>query len=285
MPGTGPCTNILQRNSSTGNVTNYITYGQINGYNGTPNDPFFAWGNTVNGVELDGLAAYPIVATNTNYVNGVSRPGYTAFTYPHPLTQASIAPIITQNPQSQTVPSGSNVTFTGMATGTPTITYQWYYNNSPISAATQTSYTISGATSGNAGAYYLVASNGEGSTTSSVANLTIGTATPPTIVTQPVGQNVPLGGTASIYVVASGSSPLSYTWFQGGNIAQGFNSPVFNIINAMSANSGSYDVVITNAYGAVTSSVTVLNVVPYITLTGGPGLLFHGGTNLTLASP
>ena len=54
------------------------------------------------------------------------------------------APIFTAHPQSQTVYQGNNVTFSSTAIGTPNPTYQWRFNSGNISAATNSSYTITG---------------------------------------------------------------------------------------------------------------------------------------------
>ena len=53
-------------------------------------------------------------------------------------------PQILQQPQSQTVPLGSNAIFTVLAvgSGTPPLTYQWFYNGTAINGATQPSLTV-----------------------------------------------------------------------------------------------------------------------------------------------
>src|SRR5258708_39818603 len=50
--------------------------------------------------------------------------------------------------------------------------------------------------------------------TSTVASLAVANGNvPPTILTQPKGQSVAAGGTASFSVTASGTPALSYQWF------------------------------------------------------------------------
>jgi len=90
-------------------------------------------------------------------------------------------PVITTQPQSQTVNSGSAVSFSVAATGSPVLQYQWSFNGTPIPGATTSSYSIAGALATNAGSYTVTVNNTAGSTTSNTATLTVNTpATPAT---------------------------------------------------------------------------------------------------------
>ncbi len=80
---------------------------------------------------------------------------------------------ISDQPDSQTVNEGDNVTFTVVADGTPTLEYQWRKNGSNIGGAMSPSYTITGATPADDGNYSVVVTNGCGSLTSSNASLTV----------------------------------------------------------------------------------------------------------------
>ena len=59
---------------------------------------------------------------------------------------ASQAPAITTHPASQTVTTGSPVTFNVTASGTPPLTYQWQRNGANIAGATSSSYTLAAVT-------------------------------------------------------------------------------------------------------------------------------------------
>ena len=82
-------------------------------------------------------------------------------------------PVFTTQPVSQTKYPGDSVTFTSVAIGNPTPSYQWRFNSANISGATSASYTISTVQTNNAGGYTVVASNTSGSVTSAVATLTV----------------------------------------------------------------------------------------------------------------
>jgi hypothetical protein len=86
-----------------------------------------------------------------------------------------IAPSITLNPISQTISSGNNVTFIVASIGT-NLSYQWKKNGVDIGGATSASYTITGATTGDAGDYSCVVSNSCGTATSTSATLTVNAA-------------------------------------------------------------------------------------------------------------
>ena len=98
----------------------------------------------------------------------------------------------------------------------------------------------------------------------------------PFIVTQPTNQAVALGSTATFTVVAGGTAPLSYRWrFNGTNIA-GATNTTLAFVNVQPTNAGTYSVMVTNAYGSVTSSNAVLTV-----LTQPPSIITQP-TNLTM---
>jgi autotransporter-associated beta strand protein len=83
----------------------------------------------------------------------------------------------------------------------------------------------------------------------------------PSIVTQPQDQSVSSGQNATFAVVPNGTLPLFYQWFYntGTPLANATNSAL-TIVNAQSPNAGGYSVIVSNAYGSVTSVVAQLTV-------------------------
>jgi len=115
----------------------------------------------------------------------------------------------------------------------------------------------------NAGNYQAVVTNLYGSATSSVAVLTL--LLPPALSQPPASQSVVIGSNATFTVTATGTSPLAYQWqFNGGNVAGanylGTNSPSLTVLGTTAWSAGNYNVIITNAYGSVTSSVATLTI-------------------------
>ena len=83
------------------------------------------------------------------------------------------APVISGQPQSQTVIVGDLVTFTVAAGGVPAPSYQWRFNGNPIPSASQANYAIAGVRTNDAGNYSVAISNALGQTNSATATLTV----------------------------------------------------------------------------------------------------------------
>ena len=84
-----------------------------------------------------------------------------------------MAPGITTQPQTQTVASGSDVTFTVVATGNPPPAYLWRFNGVDLSGATNSVLTLTNVPVTSAGNYDCLLTNAFGAITSSVATLSI----------------------------------------------------------------------------------------------------------------
>ncbi|HVM46597.1 MAG TPA: NBR1-Ig-like domain-containing protein [Candidatus Acidoferrum sp.] len=85
-------------------------------------------------------------------------------------------------------------------------------------------------------------------------------SSPPLILAQPQNQQTAAGSNATFAVNASSVSALSYQWRFDGTDLPGASTSVLTITNVLLANAGSYQLVVTNANGAVTSAVAVLAV-------------------------
>src|SRR5438094_5397075 len=97
--------------------------------------------------------------------------------------------------------------------------------------------------------------------------------TPPSIANAPVDATAECtSGSATFSVSALGSSPLTYNWRFNGSSISGATTSSLTIDGPTFDSAGSYDVVITNNYGSLTSSVASLTVQdttpPSITLLG-----------------
>ncbi len=94
------------------------------------------------------------------------------------LPAIPMAPAITSQPVSRVVldNAGSNVTFSVTATGAPAPAFFWQKNGVNLPGITNASFTITNALLADAGNYRVIVTNASGSVTSSVAVLTVLTA-------------------------------------------------------------------------------------------------------------
>ncbi len=109
-----------------------------------------------------------------------------------------VPPAITLQPVGGSVLAGQNLTLAIVATGTGGVTYQWRFNGTNITGATNTTYTIPNVTTNAAGTYDVLVTHVYGTATSA-----------PAVVT-----------------VVNSLNPLSFVWARraGGSIAAGNNN-------------------------------------------------------------
>ena len=90
---------------------------------------------------------------------------------------------------------------------------------------------------------------------------------PPVIAgIQPTNIVILMGQPALFTATATGSTPLSFQWLQNGVSVPSTLSNIYFLPSAQPGNSGNYSVIVTNAFGAATSSVVKLTVIPTVPL-------------------
>ncbi len=103
------------------------------------------------------------------------------------------APIITAQPQSQSIPVGNAAALTVTATGATPLSYQWEFNSAAIPGATNSAFMFSDAQLTDSGNYSVLVSNAFGVTLSSNAAFVV---TPPSStnwVDTDIGNTTPSG--------------------------------------------------------------------------------------------
>ncbi len=193
-----------------------------------------------------------------------------------------IPPAITSQPASQTLAIGSALNLSVQVSGSTPLTYQWFRNGTALSGANAASFQIAAVQSSDAGSYTVTASNAAGSVTSGSAFLTV--LGPPSVVTQPVSQTLPVGSALSLSIQASGSNPLTYQWFKNGAPVANATSATYQIASVQTSDSGSYTITVSNGAGSATSSaatVTVLN--PPAIVTQPAGQTLAAGASFSLS--
>lgn len=170
---------------------------------------------------------------------------------------------ISAQPANETVNVGQSATFTVAASGRGSISYQWFENGAQISGANSSSYTTPPTSSSDNGAQFdVVVHNKYGSVTSSMATLTvISSVVPPGITTEPINQTVTAGQVATFTVAANGTAPLAFQWQKNGaNISGATSSNYTTPVTTTADNGATFDAVVSNAAGSVTSTTATLTV-------------------------
>lgn len=223
----------------------------------------FQW--QLGGVSLVSATNSTLILTNVQPVNAgayavviVNDAGF-AVSSNALLEVKTYPPYIWTGPQSQSVAAGSPASFAVYATGSFPLYYQWKFNDSLLLNETNATLKLASAQPANEGEYSVTVKNPYGSVTTTNVTLTVRTD-PPVIITQPQNITVNAGDNVSWSVVAAGSTPLTYKWrFNGIDLAGEIKSTL-TINGVERSNAGSYDVIVGNAYGSVTSSVVSLTV-------------------------
>jgi hypothetical protein len=185
------------------------------------------------------------------------------------VTAGNVPPTIITQPVGVTVAAGGTTSFSVTASGTPTLTYQWYRipagqkTGTAIPGATSATYSVPATATTPANdqdAYYVIVSNAYGQAVSQPATLAVGNGILLQITGQPVTQYVDVGSSATYQVTAVSSLPLTYQWYVAApgsstfTAIAGATSSSYTLDSASSGDNGSvYYVVVSNG---VTSSVT-----------------------------
>jgi glucose/arabinose dehydrogenase/regulation of enolase protein 1 (concanavalin A-like superfamily) len=105
----------------------------------------------------------------------------------------------------------------------------------------------------------------------------------PVITDQPDPVTVSAGQSATFQVSATGTPPLNYQWRKDNVNIPGATSAIYTISNVQPTHAGNYQVVVTNAFGSVTSqiaalTVTAFNARPTASITTpATGAMYRGG--------
>ena len=222
-------------------------------------------GSNIPGATTSTYVIFPVAAGDAGNYQCVVTNSCGSDTSGSAILTVNAPPVITDDPDNQTVCEGGSATLIVSATGTGSLSYQWRKNGSNISGATGSSYTINPAAAGDGGIYQCIVSNSCDSIISAAAIVTVSTA--PTITSQPADQVVCEGGSAAFTVSASSAGPLSYQWRKNGSNIPGATSPSYTVNPVSTGDAGNYTCVVTNTCGSATSSAASLTVgtVPVVT--------------------
>jgi hypothetical protein len=164
----------------------------------------------------------PGLTSTTSYwvrVSNGTLPNADSATATVTVNPAPVAPSITTQPASITIANGASTTLNVAASGTAPFTYQWYQGNSGITTTPvgtdSASFTTPALTSTTS--YWVRVSNGTlPNADSATATVTVNPApVAPSITTQPASITIANAASTTLSVVASGTAPFTYQWYQG----------------------------------------------------------------------
>jgi hypothetical protein len=90
------------------------------------------------------------------------------------VSASEVPPTFTLPPSSiYSTPEGLSVSMNATASGTPPLSYQWFFEGAPLPGSTNKSLTLSNVQPGNAGTYLLTVSNAYGKITSDGSTLNV----------------------------------------------------------------------------------------------------------------
>ncbi len=207
---------------------------------------------------------------------------------------------------------GTSTQLVATVYGAPPFSFQWQkgtngvYVNSidegDISGSLTNILSFSGMTASDAADYRLIVANEYGSITSQVITVTVTLS--PNILIQPTSTTTTFGDSFQLTASAIGQAPLSYQWQVDDNAlfvditnTSSISGTMTNVLSFTLANlsdMSDYQLVVTNAYGAVTSQVATVNVLftapvgastPFTEYEAEGGTLAGGASIVSLVLP
>lgn len=155
---------------------------------------------------------------------------------------------------NMTVASGTTLRLAPTVIG-QSVSYYWYTNNVLVTDAVPTNSSITLANINVNNTVSLIVSNILGPVTNTVIISVPGASTPPAIFAQLGDLTAASTNAAALSFGAAGTGPLSYYWYSNGILSAITSSSVLPLNNQQPGTSASFYVVVSNAFGTVTSAI------------------------------
>ena len=216
-------------------------------------------GATGSTLVLAGLASdsgsYTVTVSNSA---GVVTSGSATVRY----TTSSVAgPAIVQQPAGKSLAPGETTVLTVSATGTGTLTYQWFKDGVALGGQTAAELALRDVTPAMAGGYQVRISAGADSVASAVVQVTVSNrVSAPVLSSQPAPVAALVGENVVFSVIATGNPALAYQWRKNGVAVAGATNSALTLTAVQAGDVGAYDVVVSNALGTASSSLASLSV-------------------------
>lgn len=243
----------------------------------------YSWrkgGTALSGSKYNGLNTTTLTVLNPtssdagDYSVLVSNAAGTALSSNAPLT-VLVPPSITQQPVSRTVTQGvAQVQFSVGGAGSQPLSYLWFNAGGPLpegdkfTGVTSSTLTVLNPQDSDAGQFWAVVSNVLGQVVSSNAALTV--LVPPMLHHPPMSLTATQNGSATFFVMAFGTQPLTYQWKRNGNALSDSSTVTGSQSNTLTVrnlttnadNGAKFAVTVSNLAGSTNSPEAILTVVP-----------------------
>lgn len=176
------------------------------------------------------------------------------------VVDSSAPPSIVNQPASISGIAGGTAIFIVGAAGTPPLSYHWFFNDSYLDGQTNKLLVLNYLTAEQSGSYRVVITNVFGAVTSAVASLLVDEPFNATILSQPYGDTIPMGGYFNFSVVAAGDPPLMYQWFLDNQAIGSATNSNLMLTNVQASDAGTYTVQVKNNSSSAWSLPATLTV-------------------------
>ncbi len=232
-----------------------------------------SWQWYKDGVLLSGATNPQLAFTSTTKANAgaysvkISNSFGSITSDPVPLTVVAL-PTISIPPSNVAIREGASFNLSVDARSDGAMTYRWFKDGVLLPGASLPALSFGASKSTDSGTYTVEVSNSSGSVTSRPATVTV--IIPPTFQTQPMSQTVYEGAALVLSAAVTGSSPITYQWFNGSTAIPGATHATFAIGAVTPNDAASYRVEASNPAGSVSSAVADITVFAKPIITLGP---------------
>ncbi|MBD3345715.1 MAG: hypothetical protein GF401_11700 [Chitinivibrionales bacterium] len=150
----------------------------------------------------------------------------------------------------QTIAQGGSVTFTVSADGATPFTYEWTKGGEVV--GNSASLQITDAATIDEGTYTVTVSNSWGSDQATTSQLTVIDTVVITVQPSPSDTGIPVGGSVTYSVTATGEGAIQYDWRKDG-VSTGETNSNITISNAQASDAGGYTC---RAYNSVSEQIS-----------------------------
>jgi hypothetical protein len=212
------------------------------------------WGTNIPGASSTNIIFNPITPDDAGAYDVIVQNSFGSATSQVAQLTVLATPFITNQPMSQTVFAGTNVTLQVGAVG-PGLTYQWRLNGLELPNRTNAALVFSNVQPTDEGIYSVFVSNQYGGVTSTTATLTVLSA--PLLLTGLSNVTLHVGMNASLAATVVAAPPVFFTWMHDGAPLPGPNSSSLQFSNVQPDAAGAYTLFISNAWGMATGMALV----------------------------